>query len=237
MMTPWLVIGAVCVAVLHLVLPPGFFERALSGRGGVFKSVLFGVPLPLCSCAVIPVAMGMNRGGAPKSSTVAFLVSTPQTGVDSILVTGGFLGWPFAIYRVLVAALMGIAAGLFTARIQADPASLDRDEHLAKKRHTFRDSLEHAWMSLDSIWGWVLVGVVVSAFISQSDQNEVINAVCLGPVTSILLALVVSIPLYVCATALFRLLLLWLVSAFRWRQHLCFDCWSRHQYCNHWRGI
>ncbi|MGB0647469.1 MAG: permease [Bradymonadia bacterium] len=201
MMTPWLVIGAFCVAVLHLVLPPGFFERALSGRGGVFKSVLFGVPLPLCSCAVIPVAMGMNRGGAPKSSTVAFLVSTPQTGVDSILVTGGFLGWPFAIYRVVVAAVMGIGAGFFTARLEVEPSITAVDERGTVKRHGIRDSLDHAWMSLESIWGWVLIGVMVSALIGQSDHHEVFTAVGLSQLNSILLALAVSIPLYVCATA------------------------------------
>ena len=88
MMAPWLAVGAVCIGVLHVVLPRRFYASVLRGRGGVWRAVLFGVPLPLCSCAVIPVAVGMKRGGAPSSATVAFLVSTPQTGVDSILVTG-----------------------------------------------------------------------------------------------------------------------------------------------------
>ena len=114
-MTPWFVIGAVCVAVLHLVLPPGFFERACY-RGGVFKSVLFGVPLPLCSCAVIPVAMGMNRGGTEKYGCVFGEHATNGGRFDSRYRWSTF-GCPFAIYRVVVAALMGIAAGLFTARI------------------------------------------------------------------------------------------------------------------------
>ncbi len=201
MMSPWLIIGAICVGVLHVILPPSFFERALSGRGGVIRAVLLGVPLPLCSCAVIPVAMGMHRSGAPKSSTVAFLVSTPQTGVDSILVTGGFLGWPFAIYRVLVALIMGVVGGLITPYVDAEADAPTARTRTAARRHTIRDGIDHAWMSIRSIWGWVLIGVLVSAGISQAGHVDVVGSLALGAVGGSLMALVIALPLYVCATA------------------------------------
>jgi uncharacterized protein len=201
MMTPWLLIGSACVGVLHVVLPPSFFERALSGRGGVVRAVLLGVPLPLCSCAVIPVGMGMHRSGAPRSSTIAFLVSTPQTGVDSIVVTGGFLGWPFAIYRVCVALIMGVVGGLLTTYVEPEksaplPLPTQRNEH-----HSVQEGVEHAWVSILSIWGWVLIGVFVSAAISQMGHVQMISSLALGPVEATTLALVIAIPLYVCATA------------------------------------
>jgi len=76
----------------------GFASRNLHGFWGVIKSVAIGVPLPLCSCGVIPAGIGLKKDGASDGSAVAFLISTPQTGVDSVLVSASFFGLPFAIY-------------------------------------------------------------------------------------------------------------------------------------------
>jgi uncharacterized protein len=112
-MAPYLLFGFAIAGVLHVLLPTGFIERHLGGRGffPVFKAALFGVPLPLCSCSVIPVTAALRKHGASRGATSAFLLSTPQTGVDSILVTYSLLGPLMAIYRPLVALLMGIAGG------------------------------------------------------------------------------------------------------------------------------
>jgi uncharacterized membrane protein YraQ (UPF0718 family)/copper chaperone CopZ len=163
--------------------------------------VLLGVPLPLCSCAVIPVAMGMHRSGAPKSSTIAFLVSTPQTGVDSIVVTGAILGWPFAIYRVCVALIMGIVSGLLTPYVESDDCARATPTVHRTQHHTIRDGIDHAWVSIQSIWGWVLIGVFVSAGITQVGHVDMVSSFTLGAVGSSVLALMIAIPLYVCATA------------------------------------
>ena len=112
-MAPYLLFGFAIAGVLHVLLPTGFIERHLGGRGflPVFKAALFGVPLPLCSCSVIPVTAALRKHGASRGATSAFLLSTPQTGVDSILVTYSLLGPVMAVYRPLVALLMGIAGG------------------------------------------------------------------------------------------------------------------------------
>ena len=109
-LAPPLVLGAIIAGAIHVLLPPDFVGRQLRGRVGVLKSVLLGVPLPLCSCGVLPTALGLKRDGASDGASVGFLISTPQTGVDSILVSGSFLGWPFALFKVLSAAVTGVVA-------------------------------------------------------------------------------------------------------------------------------
>ena len=102
-LAPWLLLGTVVATILHLVIPPGLIHRRLRGPGGVLAAVVLGVPLPLCSCGVIPAGIGLRRDGASRGASVGFLISTPQTGVDSVLVSASFLGWPFAFFKLAVA--------------------------------------------------------------------------------------------------------------------------------------
>ena len=104
-LAPLLLVGAIISGIFHLILPPHFISRALRGRGGVLRAVLVGVPLPLCSCSVIPAGLGLKKEGASDGATVGFLISTPQTGVDSILVSASLLGLTFALYKVIAAAI------------------------------------------------------------------------------------------------------------------------------------
>ena len=104
-LAPWLLFGALLAALLHVLLPRNLIRRQLSGYGGAVKAVVLGVPLPLCSCGVIPAGIGLKRTGASNGSAMGFLISTPQTGVDSILVSATFLGWPFALFKVAAAAV------------------------------------------------------------------------------------------------------------------------------------
>lgn len=111
-LAPWFLLGALVAGLLHGFAPSGFVRRRFSGYQGVWWSVFLGIPLPLCSCAVIPTGIGLRRNGASEGSSVAFLVATPQTGVDSVFVTAAFLGWPFAIYKLVVALILGVTAGV-----------------------------------------------------------------------------------------------------------------------------
>ncbi|MBN2212043.1 MAG: SO_0444 family Cu/Zn efflux transporter, partial [Sedimentisphaerales bacterium] len=115
-LAPWLLLGMLIAGLLHVLLPAGFVRRHLGGGlwGGVFKAVAMGVPLPLCSCGVIPAALGLRKDGASKGAAVGFLISTPQTGVDSILVSATFLGWPFALFKVAAALASGMVGGILT---------------------------------------------------------------------------------------------------------------------------
>ncbi len=114
-LSPWLLFGMLLAGILHVLLPSGFIRRHLGGSrfSSVFNAVAVGVPMPLCSCGVIPTAIGLRKDGASKGAATGFLISTPQTGVDSILVSATFLGWPFAIFKVISALVSGLIGGLF----------------------------------------------------------------------------------------------------------------------------
>ena len=91
-LSPWLLLGAAAAGLLHVLLPRDFARRQFRGLGGVGKAVALGVPLPLCSCGVIPAGLGLKKDGASDGAAIGFLISTPQTGVDSLLVSASFLG-------------------------------------------------------------------------------------------------------------------------------------------------
>jgi uncharacterized membrane protein YraQ (UPF0718 family) len=122
-MSPYLLFGFFVAGLLSVLVSQKMVERHLGGQGflPVLKATLFGIPLPLCSCGVIPVAMSLRKHGASKGSTVSFLLSTPQTGVDSILVTYSLLGPVFAIFRPLAALVTGLVGGVLVNLFGQDP--------------------------------------------------------------------------------------------------------------------
>jgi len=112
-MAPFLVFGFAMAGVLAQLISRRWVETHFAEKGikGIIKAVAFGVPLPLCSCGVLPVAQSLRRHGASRGAVSAFLISTPQTGADSILATYSLMGWPFTIARVIADLVSGIACG------------------------------------------------------------------------------------------------------------------------------
>ena len=121
-MSPFLLFGFIISGFLSVLLTVEIVSKYLGGSKfkGIFLGSLFGVPLPLCSCGVIPVFSYLRKHGASRAATTSFLISTPQTGVDSILVTYGLLGPVFAIFRPIIAFLSGIIGGFFVAILDGD---------------------------------------------------------------------------------------------------------------------
>ncbi len=113
-MAPYLVLGLFFVGILHILFSKDFVLKHIGkdNIASVVKASVLGVPLPLCSCGVIPTAVFMSKNGASKGSVISFLISTPQTGIDSIMATYGMMGWLFAIYRPIVAFVSGIIGGI-----------------------------------------------------------------------------------------------------------------------------
>ncbi len=202
-LAPWLLLGAVVAGLMHGLLPRGFVRRQLSGRSGVVKAVGLGVPLPLCSCGVIPAGLGLKEDGASDGAAVGFVTATPQTGVDSILVSASFLGWPFALWKVVAALVTGVAGGWLTDAAgghtgggpEASPAPTDG-------RPTLRQMLDHGLEMVQMIWGWLLFGVLMSAALSTwLPPDTFAELTGAGNILAFISVLLVSIPLYVCATA------------------------------------
>lgn len=201
-LSPWLLLGMLAAGLLHGLLPAGLVARHLRGRFGTLKAVVLGIPLPLCSCGVIPAGLGLRQDGASRGATNGFLISTPQTGVDSFLVSAAFLGWPFAAWKVVAALVTGVVGGWLTDRVSPDDAADHRVRPDLGPRPGPRAIVPHALMTLESIWPWVLVAVAVSAalelWVPQSFYQEVAAQ---GAAVAMLGTLVVALPFYVCATA------------------------------------
>ena len=202
-LAPWLLLGAAVAGALHVLLPAGFVRRQLQGYAGVLKATLLGVPLPLCSCGVIPAGLGLKKDGASDGASVAFLISTPQTGVDSVLVSAAFLGWPFALFKVASAFVTGLAGGAITEAVGGPREPLDPELEAAgdEAAHGLSDFLPHAVMLLRTIWRWLVFGVVVSAAITVFVPTDLFASLSLSGPIAMLLVLFVSLPMYVCATA------------------------------------
>ena len=127
-MAPYILFGLLFAGILHELVPDSIVTKHLGDDNisSVVKSTLFGIPLPVCSCGVIPLATSIKKSGASKGATLSFLISTPITGVDSILATYGMFGWIFTIYRALtsmvIAMVAGIATNIFAKEEEKKPA-------------------------------------------------------------------------------------------------------------------
>ncbi len=197
-LAPWLLLGAAVAGVLHVLLPAGFVARFLRGKLGVVRAVLVGVPMPLCSCGVIPAGIGLKRQGASDGASLGFLIATPQTGVDSIFVAGSMLGWPFALFKVVSALGLGVLGGWLTD-------SSDTEEILeveTSKDRSFAAGLAHAVEMIQSVAFWLTAGVLVSALITTLtpatgfESLRSVHPALIGGAT-----LIIAVPLYVCSTA------------------------------------
>lgn len=115
-MAPFLLLGFLLAGILHVWVPNHLYVPKISKTNfkSVLWSALFGIPLPICSCGVIPTSIALRKEGASKGASVSFLISTPATGVDSILATYSLLGGPFAILRPVAAFMTAMLGGLFT---------------------------------------------------------------------------------------------------------------------------
>ena len=209
-MSPYLLFGFFVAGLLSMLVSRKMVERHLGGGGmlPLFKAAIFGVPLPLCSCGVIPVSMSLHKQGASKGSTVSFLLSTPQTGVDSIMVTYSLLGPVFAIYRPLVALVTGFVGGLLvnlfgkevTAAKVAEEAGDCPTSPTWRKR--FLDAMKYAFVTLPGDIGKpLLLGLVVAAIISALVPDDFFAERLGRGLPAMLVMMAVGIPIYVCASA------------------------------------
>lgn len=115
----WLLLGLLAAGFIKSFIAEDTLQRWVGGSGfaAVSRAALFGAPLPLCSCGVLPAAIGLHRSGASKEATVSFLISTPETSVDSIAVTYALMGPVMAIYRPIAALVSAITTGLMAALV------------------------------------------------------------------------------------------------------------------------
>ena len=210
-MSPYLLFGFFVAGLLSVLVSQRFVERHLGGRGmlPLLKASIFGIPLPLCSCGVIPVSMSLYKHGASKGSTIAFLLSTPQTGVDSIFVTLSLLGPVFAVYRPVAALVTGLlGGGLVDAfekarKIQQVPAEKCTDECCrTHKSGRIVRGLKYGFITLPhNIGKAMLLGLVIAAFISALVPEDYFAEKLGTGIFAMIVMMFLGIPVYVCAIA------------------------------------
>jgi len=206
-MSPYLLLGFFFAGLLYAFVPKQRIEKYFNGKplkSSVLAS-LFGIPLPLCSCGVIPTGTAFYKNGASKGGTISFLISTPQTGADSILATFSLMGLPFAIIRPLAALLTGITGGLVTSKLtdkeQAKKEIQPEEETHRSFKQKISDVFRYGFVDfIQDISKWLVIGLVLAAVISALIPNDYFELLNLSPIVQMLLILVVSIPLYICAT-------------------------------------
>lgn len=210
-MAPYLLLGFVVAGFLHIFLTAALVRRHL-GQGGLWqivKATLFGIPLPLCSCGVIPVAASLKAHGAGRGATASFLAATPQIGVNSMLVTYGMLGPVFTIVRVVSAFISGLLSGIGVDWLAPDPADAapendgeDENNGTAPVLPAWRRFLKHGFVTLPrDIGRAVLLGLLISGILGAVlPENFFADRLGQG-FFSLVVMMGVGIPFYVCSTA------------------------------------
>ncbi len=220
-MSPYLILGFLISGLLHVYSPRTLHSKFL-GKGG-FRSVLgaaaLGVPLPLCSCGVIPTSVSLKKEGASDGATVSFLVSTPQTGLDSILATYSLLGPAFAVIRPIAAFIVAVFSGVLVDKFGGKSVWTGRSSHECKcgcsHNHEHADGHKHDHEHKKSFWAalkygyvdmmqdfgkWLVIGLLIAAAITSFVPDEVFAMFKEYYFLNILLILVISAPMYICAT-------------------------------------
>jgi uncharacterized membrane protein YraQ (UPF0718 family) len=209
-MSPYLLFGFFVAGVLSVFISAEFIERHLGGSGiwPLLKASAFGVPLPLCSCGVIPVTMSLRKHGASKGACIAFLLSTPQTGADSILVTLSLLGPVYAIFRPLAALITGLIGGGLVHIVdpqhgqQSSPECADACCAGKKQKPKIVRVLRHGFITLPGDIGKaMLAGLVIAAIISAVVPEDFFAPLLGGGILAMVVMMALGIPVYVCATA------------------------------------
>jgi len=211
-MAPYLLFGFLVAGVLSVLIRPETVEHHLGGKGmwPVVKATLFGIPLPLCSCGVIPVAASLKRHGAGSGATTAFLLSTPQTGVDSIVVTFSLLGPVFAVLRPVVAGITGVLGGFLVDVSENDSESRTSKQsncedaccNPAIHESAWRRAVRYGFLTLPRDIGRpLIVGLVIAGLIAALIPDDYFSGVLGTGVLGMFVMMLVGIPLYVCATA------------------------------------
>lgn len=230
--SPWLLLGLLIAGLMKFWLPNKVLSKHLGqGKKAIIKAAFIGAPLPLCSCGVIPVATQLNRSGASKEATAAFLVATPETGIDSITVSYAMLGPIFAIYRPIAAISSAIFTGFLVATERStkkvksehstnsdEPASCcSKKEEIIKEAKSccaktqpeqslspikkILTGIQYAATRLiDDLIIWLLIGLIFATCIKTFIPTSILIEYGSG-LPAMLMMILISIPMYICATA------------------------------------
>ena len=229
-MSPYLLLGFLLAGLMHAFIPGMVYSRYLSGHGfrSVLYGALFGIPLPLCSCGVIPTAMSLRKEGASKGATVSFLIATPETGVDSIIATYSLLGLPFALIRPIAACCNALMGGMLVNAFADEKEGREVSEEDTKSCcchhegqlgvaevkgqrsplnvqcsmfNKLKEALQFGFVEMmGDIGKWLVIGLIIAGLITVFVPESFFSIFKGDTLMSMLLVLCIAIPMYICAT-------------------------------------
>lgn len=213
-MAPYLLLGFFIAGILRVFVPRTLSSKHLAkpGMKSVIKAAALGVPLPLCSCGVIPTAVGLRKEGASHGACTSFLIATPQTGVDSIAATYSLMGLPFAIVRPLAALFTALFGGWLVSSLTPTPSSAEEESSGKAEKQLPSPAGEGLWHRLGQVFSyafdemmqdvgkWLVIGLLIAALITVAVPDDWLAALHDYKLLNMLIVLIVAIPMYVCAT-------------------------------------
>ncbi|SCA55419.1 Permease [Candidatus Terasakiella magnetica] len=223
---PWLVLGLFLAGLIKAWVPQDGLARLLSGKGlkPVIMGAVVGAPLPICSCGVLPVVIGMRRAGASREATTSFLVSTPETGVDSVAISYGMFGPFMAVARPIAALFSAITTGLLMAFLPAEQKEAVKEAATTSScggsscgcsggdekpvevtKPSFSQNtlngLHYAFGDIfDDIAGWLVFGLVLATAVMTWVPPMAFAEYATG-IMGMVIMVIIGIPMYICATA------------------------------------
>ena len=215
----YIIFGLIIAGIIKQIIPDNFIQKHIgeNSASSIFKSAILGIPLPLCSCSVIPFATSLRKSGASKSALQTFLISTPITGVDSILATYGVFGWFFTIYRLIASIFISILAGFLSMIFIKDKPKKSAilsswstqkpinqksiiSLHVKKKAPFIVRVYDYAFNQLFSdIAKSLLIGIVLGSILATLIPADMTSLLSDNLWVSYMFVLLISVPMYVCA--------------------------------------
>lgn len=211
-MSPYVLLGFFFAGIMHAFIPNNLYNKYLGGSSlqSVINAIILSIPLPLCSCGVIPTAMSLRRDGASKGATTAFLISTPQTGIDSIIATYSIMGLPFAIIRPIAAILTALLGGIIGITFDGEKGeNCTKEQQKSNKAEEpersfgekIKSGMKYAYVEMmQDIGRWLVMGLVIAGVITVFVPDSFFEFFSNNTLLSMLFVIILAIPMYLCAT-------------------------------------
>ena len=208
----YILVGLFIAGLLKQIVPSDFVSSHLGkdDSSSVVKATLFGIPLPVCSCSVIPLAQGLRKEGASKGAVQSFLISTPITGVDSILATFSLFGLVFTLFRVIssviIAIIVGLTQNFFEKEEQKESVEVESScgcsAPAEKKAFSFKEVFKYGYGTLmEDMAKSLLIGLALGALFITFMPQEYSKILFENQILTYFVVLLFAMPLYTCATA------------------------------------
>jgi len=220
----FILFGLIVAGAINQIIPKDFISKHLGSNNisSILKATMLGIPIPLCSCSVIPMAKSLQTDGASSGAVSSFLISAPITGVDSLFATYSIFGWFFTIYRVISSIIIAIVVGIFQNIIdKANKRAIfsikkptnsptlicngnccSRDNIKKRKKFSIWGIFDYAFNTLfRDIAKPLAVGLIIGALFTTFFPKELIENLISNNYIAYFTILIVSMPLYICATS------------------------------------